>query len=180
MIKRLYTLVCIWGGIFLSFGASAQLVADFTSNIVSGCSPIHVQFTDQSTGNPTSWQWNLGNGTISTLQNPSTTYITPGTYTVTLTVSNGSGTNTKTITNYIQVIASPQVNFTSVDSVTCPPKAVQFTNLSVPGAGGTTTYLWDFGDGGTSTQVNPTHTYVANGVYNVSLSVTNSSGCSNI
>src|SRR5690606_39019477 len=59
-------------------------------------------------------------------------------------------------------------------------KAVQFTNLSVPGAGGTTTYLWDFGDGGTSTQVNPTHTYVANGVYNVSLSVTNSSGCSNI
>lgn len=180
MIKRLYTLVCIWGGIFLSFGASAQLVADFTSNIVSGCSPIHVQFTDQSTGNPTSWQWNLGNGTISTLQNPSTTYITPGTYTVTLTVSNGSGTNTKTITNYIQVVASPQVNFTSVDSVTCPPKAVQFTNLSVPGAGGTTTYLWDFGDGGTSTQVNPTHTYVANGVYNVSLSVTNSSGCSNI
>lgn len=181
MNKYLYTLLCICGGILLPGLAKAQPTANFTSNIITGCSPILVQFTDQSTGNPTSWNWDLGNGTISTLQNPSTTYITPGNYTVTLTVSNGSGSNTKTVVNYINVIPTPIVGFVASDSgSSCPPKTIQFTNQSIPGTAGTTTYFWDFGDGTTSTQANPVHTYTGNGNYSVTLNVTNSTGCSKL
>jgi gliding motility-associated-like protein len=163
--------------IFLPALAIGQPVSNFTANVISGCSPIIVQFTDQSTGNPASWSWNLGNSTTSTLQNPSTTYFTPGTYTVSLTVTNASGSNTKTITNYITVFAPPTVNFSGDSTVTCPPKNVQFTNLTTPGSSGSTSYLWDFGDGNTSTQINPNHTYTTVGNYNVSLIVTNSNGC---
>jgi len=161
--------------------AKAQPTADFTSNIVSGCSPILVQFTDQSTGNPTSWYWDLGNGTTSTQQNPSTLYVTPGLYTVILTVTNGSGSNTKTLTNYINVIPSPTANFTASDSgIFCPPKAIQFTNLSAANSPGAATYFWDFGDGVTSTLQSPSHIYNSQGNYTVTLNITNSANCSKI
>ena len=173
---------CIILGI-LCFPASvwAQLTANFSSNTTTGCAPIVVQFNDLSTGGPTSWQWNLGNGTTSTLQNPSTTFLTPGSYTVTLTVSNASGSNTKTVVNYINVIPTPTVSFTASDSgMACPPKTIQFTNQSTPGTGGTTTYYWDFGDGFTSSLENPTHTYTTYGNYSVTLQVTNSTGCTKL
>lgn len=179
MNRSLYTLLCIVSGILLSLGGLAAPTANFSSNIVSGCSPILVQFTDQSTGNPTSWSWNLGNSTSSTLQNPSTTYITPGNYTVTLTVSNASGTNTKTIVNYITVTPIPIVHFTANDTTTsCPPKTVQFSDLTNLGSAGAATYFWDFGDGTTSALQNPSHTYTATGNYNVTLNVVNANGCS--
>jgi gliding motility-associated-like protein len=178
MSRCLYALLCIvLCGVSPVF-VKAQLNAEFTSNIVGGCSPILVNFTDQSTGTPSSWLWNLGNGTSSTLQNPSTTYITPGTYTVTLTVSNGSSSNTQTSTNYITVIATPVINFIGSDTTTlCPPALVSFTNLTVPGTSGTISWLWDFGDGSTSTQTNPAHTYASPGNFNVTLSATNGAGC---
>ena len=156
-------------------------MANFSSNITSGCSPILVQFTDQSTGNPTSWNWDLGNGTISTIQNPSTTYITPGTYTVTLTVSDANGSNTKTVTNYITAVPTPIVSFVASDSgIACPPQTIQFTDQSTMGIAGAATYLWDFGDGFTSNQANPVHTYTNTGNFSVTLSVTNNAGCSKL
>lgn len=165
-------------GIFIPKQILAQVTANFSATPVSGCSPILVQFTDSSTGSPTSWSWDLGNGTLSNLQNPSTVYINPGAYTVTLTVSNGTSTDTKIITNYINAIPSPQVFFVANDStVTCPPKTVTFTDQTVLGTSGTATYFWDFGDGTTSTQASPTHTYVNGGNYTVTLAVTNSAGC---
>ena len=174
-------MLCIGLGLFASKGAYAQVLANFSSNITSGCSPILVQFSDQSTGNPTSWTWDLGNGTISTLQNPSTTYITPGSYTVILTVSDGTTTNTKTVTNYITAVPTPIVNFVANDSgFLCPPATIQFTDLSSMGIGGTATYLWDFGDGNTSNQANPAHTYNNMANYSVTLNVTNSAGCSKL
>ena len=181
MIRSICTMLCIGLGLFAPKGAYAQVLADFSSNITSGCSPILVQFSDQSTGNPTSWTWDLGNGTISTLQNPSTTYITPGSYTVILTVSDGTTTNTKTVTNYITAVPTPIVNFVANDSgFLCPPATIQFTDLSSMGIGGTATYLWDFGDGNTSNQANPAHTYNNMANYSVTLNVTNSAGCSKL
>src|SRR5215211_4086622 len=69
---------------------SAQLAARFSSDITQGCAPLVVRFKDESTGNPTSWKWDLGNGTISYFQNPAATYFNPGTYTVKLVVNNGT------------------------------------------------------------------------------------------
>ncbi len=78
-------------------------IADFTSDITSGTPPLTVNFTDQSTNNPTTWQWDFGDGGTSTQPNPAHTYNTDDSYTVTLTVSNEYGNDTKTITNYIYV-----------------------------------------------------------------------------
>jgi gliding motility-associated-like protein len=174
----LYALLCV-GMVALSpILSKAQPTANFTASSTSGCSPIVVNFTDLSTGSPTSWSWDLGNGTTSTLQNPSTTYVTAGTYTVKLTATNSGGSNTKTVTGYITVLASPTVSFTANDTIaSCPPQTITFTNTTTPGAGGTTSYTWDFGDGTGSTSVNPSHTYTTSGNYNVSLVVTNSNGC---
>ncbi|HYV93974.1 MAG TPA: M4 family metallopeptidase [Chitinophagales bacterium] len=85
--------------------ASVAPVAAFTSDYTSTCSGI-ISFTDQSLNVPTSWQWNFGDGFTSSSQNPSHTYATSGTYSVTLTATNASGSNALTKTNYISVSKS--------------------------------------------------------------------------
>lgn len=150
-------------------------VASFTASDTAGCSPIVVQFTDQSTGSPTSWSWDLGNGGNSSLQNPSATYINPGTYMVILTATNANGSSKDTA--YITVYASPQIAFSADTTAGCGTKTVSFTNTTVPGGTGSVSYLWDFGDGASSTATSPMYTYTSPGTYTVSLVVTNSLGC---
>jgi len=77
--------------------------ADFTANVTSGTAPLTVQFTDLSANNPASWSWDFGDGGTSTEQNPSHTYTVAGSYTVSLTVSNEYGSDTKTEIDYITV-----------------------------------------------------------------------------
>ncbi len=162
--------------------AAAQApVANFSGTPLNSCSPIVVQFTDLTTNSPTSWNWNLGNGTTSTQQNPSTTYSTPGSYTVTMTATNASGSSTKTLTNYITILPAPSVVFTATDSSAgCGSKVVQFNNASTFNAPGSGSYYWDFGDGTYSTAIAPNHTYSAPGAYSVSLVVSNSAGCTKL
>lgn len=157
-------------------------VADFSANITTSCAPAIVEFRDLSAGAPTSWTWDLGNGTQSTIQHPTTTYITPGTYTVVLKATNASGNNTKTLVNYITIIPTPSVAFKSDDTaLSCVPKTVRFTNQSIPNSSsGTVSYSWDFGDGATSSLANPTHTYTTGGNYHVTLVVVNGAGCTSI
>ena len=69
---------CLLFLLFISIIGKAQLSANFSANPINGCAPLLVNFKDQSTGNPTNWKWDLGNGTISYLQNPSVTYFNPG------------------------------------------------------------------------------------------------------
>jgi PKD repeat protein len=80
-------------------------IADFVGNPTSGVAPLTVDFTDLSTGDPTSWSWDFGDGVGgSALQNPSYIYNNPGTYTVELTATNTYGSDTEIKTNYITVI----------------------------------------------------------------------------
>ncbi|MDZ4795078.1 MAG: PKD domain-containing protein [Bacteroidota bacterium] len=159
--------------------ASAQApVAAFSGTPVSGCSPLIVAFQDLSTGNPTTWSWNFGNGNTSSIRNPTASYFTPGTYTVTLTATNASGTNTLTKTNYITVYEPPTVNFIADVAGGCFPLRVQFTDLSIAGVGNTnTSWQWDFGNGNTSTLQNPIALYTTAGTFTVTLRVTNDKGC---
>jgi gliding motility-associated-like protein len=152
-------------------------VPGFTATPVAGCSPLLVNFTNQST-NATSWQWDLGNGVTSTQQNPSTIYTNPGTYTVTLIATNASGSQTLTRTGYITVNAPPAPDFSATNTAGCFPLRPQFTDLSVPGSGTITSWSWNFGGGNTSTLQNPQFTYINSGNYAVSLTVTNAAGCS--
>jgi gliding motility-associated-like protein len=158
----------------------SQPVANFSASPLSGCTPLVVGFTDLSSGGPTSWQWDLGNGTLSTQQNPTTTYFNSGLYTITLTVSNTSGSNTITRTQYIKVDDKPVVNFSVDNSSGCFPLRVNFTDLSSGGSAALSSWEWDFGDGGLSSAQNPFHIFSVAGNYTVTLKVTNSGGCSKV
>jgi gliding motility-associated-like protein len=163
-----------------TLGVKAQApVADFSANTVAGCGPLSVAFHDNSTGNPTAWTWDLGNGQISSSQNPSTVYSNPGTYSITLIVKNSSGASSVKKTDYITVYPYPTTNFKANLNLACAPATVQFIDLSTPGQGSITQWAWNFGDGNTSGVPNPVNTYTQPGYYNVSLKVTNSQGCSN-
>ncbi|MGZ6643342.1 MAG: CBM96 family carbohydrate-binding protein, partial [Solirubrobacteraceae bacterium] len=87
-------------------GAPPPLAAGFTGAPTSGTAPLDVAFTDSSTGSPTSWSWDFGDGGTSTAQSPTHTYAAAGTYTVKLTVSDGTSSDTLTRTGYI--VVSPQ------------------------------------------------------------------------
>ena len=117
--------------IAFSFNSKGQLTANFSGTPTSGCSPQIVNFTDQSTGNPTQWRWNLGNGTTSVLQNPSATYFTPGQYTVKLVIQDVNGNKDSiTKTQYINIFAIPVCNFSAIPTSGCIPLNVQFTDGS--------------------------------------------------
>ncbi len=164
--------------IFSNATFSQRPTALFSSVITSGCAPLLVNFSDNSTGNPNTWKWTLGNGTNSTLQNPSVLYMNPGQYQVKLVVSNSSGADSIVKTNYITVFAKPTVNFNSLLLGGCVPLTTSFNDLSIPGSGSIQSYQWDFGDGNFSTNSNPSHQYINEGSFNVSLLVTNTNGCS--
>ena len=150
--------------------------AGFTASIVSGTAPLTVQFTDDSTNSPTAWSWSFGDGITSAVENPSYTYTTAGTYTVTLTATNAAGTNVDTQSNYITVNAAtapPVADFSQSATSGTTPFAVQFTDTSTNTP---TSWSWNFGDGNTSTDENPSYIYSTAGSYTVSLTATNAGG----
>ncbi len=144
--------------------------ASFSSDVTSGCTALTVHFNDLSTNNPTSWKWLLPGGTpnMSSLQNPTIVYNNPGLYNVTLIATNSIGSDTIVKTNYINAITIPTASFSTLIN----GNVVTFNNSSISG----TTYLWNFGDGNSSTEVNPVHTYGQENTYTVTLTVTNSCG----
>ncbi|MBS1509873.1 MAG: PKD domain-containing protein [Bacteroidetes bacterium] len=170
-------IIILWLAI-VCLTARGQLTANFTATPLAGCAPMVVSFTDQSTGSPTQWKWDLGNGTISFLQNPSVTYFNPGQYTIKLVVHDANGdSNTLIKTQYITIYGAPSVAFTGAPLTGCFPLPVNFTDQSVPNSGTINSWLWDFGDGNSSAIQNPSHTYTGSGNFNVTLRITNSNGC---
>ena len=146
--------------------------AAFTASPTSGCGPLTVQFSDASTANATSFNWQFPGGTPSSSmeENPTVVYSVPGAYSVTLTVSNAAGSNSTTQTNYVVVNAGPTANFGS----TVNGATASFDNQS----DNATTYNWDFGDGNSSNEAEPSHTYTTDNTYTVTLTATNACGTS--
>ncbi len=143
-------------------------IADFTADPRTGSVPFVVQFTDSSRGNPTKWTWTFGDGTGSTQQNPVHTYWTGGRYTVILTASNDYASSDATKTEYIVVIPALKSRFEAYPMTGKAPLTVKFTDRSY---GDPTSWKWDFGDGQTSTEKNPVHTFVNGGAFDVVLEV---------
>lgn len=141
-------------------------VADFSASPTSGNSPLNVSFTDNST-NATSWYWKFGDGNISKETNPTHNYSADGDYTALLVVENKNGWSTKT--QEISVHNGlPIVDFSADNS----SGSVKFTDLSQ----NATEWNWDFGDGDTSEDESPTHTYSEAGNYTVTLTASNEAG----
>jgi len=152
-------------------------VANFTFNPTSAVTNTVVSLTDTSTNAPTAWSWTFGDGGTSTLQNPTHAWTTAGTKTVTLTASNSVGGNalSRTIVISTPVGAAPIANFTSAPSPGTVGVAQTFTDTSTNTP---TAWAWVFGDGATSVVRNPSHTYVTNGNFTVSLTASNAGGSS--
>ena len=164
----------------ITLTASNSAGSSTTSSTITIGSPPFAQFTcvqngktvafkDASKGSPTEWLWSFGDGATSTAQNPSHSYVEPGTYTVTLTASNSAGSSTKS--ESILIGSPPIASFT----YTQKGKSVTFKDTTT---GNPTAWSWSFGDRKTSRVQNPSHYYSKKGTYIVTLTASNSAGSS--
>jgi parallel beta-helix repeat protein len=170
-------------------GVQTSSAASFTASTTSGSAPLTVQFTDTSTGTPTAWNWNFGDGiwyntTDASQKTVSHTYTSAGTYTARLTVCNAAGCSTTNPGTAITVTTSsstqpPVASFTSNITKGTAPLSVKFKDQSTNAA----SWNWNFGDGTSyyttvAAQKDPIHPYVNPGQYVAQLTVCNSAGCS--
>jgi len=147
----------------------AKPTANFSANNV--CQNGTATFTNLSSGGST-YIWDFGDASSSTLASPTHVYTAAGTYNVKLTVTN-SNNCTDVFTKQLVVYTNPVANFTFIDR--CVGQTTQFTNTST----GANDVYWQFGDGFSSNDANPTHDYFAPGIYNVTLNIESVNGCSN-
>ncbi len=150
-------------------------VAEFSANVTSGLTPLDITFTDKSTGDPTRWSWDFGDGEASSEQNPKHTYSKEGLFTVSLMASNNNGPDLEIKNNLINIppIRTPTAAFEAIPLVGKAPMKVQFTDLS---KGYSDFWSWEFGDGRISNQQNPVHTFNETGTFTVKLAVSNLNG----
>lgn len=160
---------------------SALPVSQFTADTTQGCAPLCVNFSDLSTvtlpATITSWSWDFGDNSNSTLSNPNHCYTSAGVYTISLLVTTNDGcAHTLTLNNYINVYGSPTAAFiASPQPTTILTPTINFTDQSV----GADNWLWSFGDLNNSTSVlqNPSYTYSDPICYQVTLEVSSQNGC---
>ncbi|MFT3737702.1 MAG: PKD domain-containing protein [Breznakibacter sp.] len=146
--------------------------AGFITDVSNGCFPLIVQFTNYSVGG-TQYYWDFGDGQTSTLRNPKHVYTEAGTYVAMLTVP-GPDDKDAVSTAIISVYPHPTANFSyAPNKVYVPGDPLRCYNMSEGGR----TYLWNFGDDQTSEYENPEHSYSTEGLYDLSLTVTNQYGC---
>lgn len=150
-------------------------VADFS--FTDECLSVANTFADQSTissGNILSWTWDFGDGSIDSIMNPTHQYNVDGTYDVILEVE-GVGGCTERDTQQVIVFPAPLSDFDA--PTVCLGEATDFTDLTVINNAVINSWLWDFGDGNTSDQQHPSHTYQVANTYSVNLTVTSDNGC---
>ena len=170
--------------ITVSTAPPAPPVALIGASPTSGAAPLTVVFSDASTGSPTTWAWAFGDSQTSNQQNPGPhTYASSGNFTVTLTVTNASGTSSTTqAISALASCAAPVAAFT-VNPTTGTKNSTPFdvtdgsSNMGV--AGCNSVWSWDFGDGaGSVLQEPPNHVYTKKGTYTIQLGVSNLGGSS--
>jgi PKD repeat protein len=151
---------------------------DFTSSINSGCTPLTVSFYKKLPIQGSTYQWNLGDKRAFSGDSIIANFDSSGSYSITLMTSYSNGcVDSLTKTSFINVKGGSQASFSYDTAALCKNGVVQFmnttTNLSA------NSFTWNFGDNTTSNVINPSHSYNQSGHYSVSLTVTDTSLCSN-
>ncbi|WP_206106542.1 PKD domain-containing protein [Ilyomonas limi] len=169
-----YKLLALIAFCFIGHFTKAQepVQASFSTFDYQGCVPVKIQFTDNSTGSPTSWYWDFGDGHTSTQANPSNTYTVPGSYIVKLVVKNAVSTDSAS--NEI-IISGAKAEFDYTYTNICTTPAT--INFAVPNPLNKIIYRWDFGDSNKAIIPNPTNTYNSAGTYEVHLTTISPEGC---
>mgnify|MGYP003960416761 CR=1 FL=1 len=151
-----------------------------TATIESSCVGASCTFDGSGStddGSVASYAWDFGDGGSSTATSPAHTYLTWGTYTVTLTVTDNQGATGQASTDVVITDTNNAAPTATIQSATCNGGATcDFVGSGTDTDGNVASYAWDFGDGGSSTATNPTHTYTASGTYTVTLTVTDDQG----
>lgn len=156
--------------------------AGFSAFPLAGAPPLGVAFEDRSYAGDlpiSDWLWDFGDGATDTAPDPTHIYTSEGVFTVSLTVTTGAGSHTKTREQYITVTSDPlppMAAFSASPYAGTAMMPVTFTDESTPGSEPITSWQWLFGDGGSSDEQNPEHTYRYEGVYEVTLTVTSAVG----
>jgi PKD repeat protein/Zn-dependent protease len=148
-------------------------VPDFSATPSQGNIPLAVAFTGRTNATMSSWKWDFGDGSIASVQNPTHTYTKPGIYTVTLSAANEFGIGHITKSGIINTGVVPDAEFIAEIRQGYPPLTVRFRDFS---SGSPLAWFWDFGDGTTSTEKDPVHTYTNEGSYTTTLQVANAFG----
>lgn len=166
------------GTISQTIAINNKPIVQFSANNLSGCATQTVNFSDlSSTTAGSTYQWNFGDNTTSTSQNPTHIYISAGTFTVKLIVNALGGCSDSLIkASYVTIYSEPAVNFSFSNG--CVNSNINFTNNTTIPTGTVTSYAWNFGDGNLSTTQTPTHAYNNSGSYIVTLTGTSNNGCS--
>ncbi|MBT4504578.1 MAG: PKD domain-containing protein, partial [Gemmatimonadetes bacterium] len=149
-------------------------VAYFTVNPTSGTAPLEVVFTDESSGEITSRQWDFGDGNTDTTAHPTHIFTDPRSYIAVLTVTGPGGVDASSVEITVrEPVAAPTAGFTATPTSGDAPLTVSFTDAS---SGEITSRMWDFGDGSTSNEPNPIHIFTEAAEYTVTLAISGSGG----
>jgi gliding motility-associated-like protein len=152
-------------------------IINITYTPASGCMPLEVAFNNNATiSSGSTYNWNLGNGTITTSAHPTEIYADSGSYDVSLSITSPEGcTTSDTIKKAIHSYFVPIVDYSYTPDKGCMPLEVTFSDNSQTTIG--STYNWDFGNGEFSDSINPVEVYGDSGIFDVSLSITTAEGC---
>jgi len=149
--------------------------AGFIVDTTKGCYPLTVQFTNYSLGG-TVYNWDFGDGNTSTERNPKHIYTDEGEFSAVLTIPGPDG-HDDVFSQRISVYGHPKAEFNvSPSTVYIPGESIRCYNLTNDAR----SYVWDFGDGTTSTEPTPMHEYMNEGVYDISLTAINQYGCEDV
>ncbi|MFH2055405.1 MAG: PKD domain-containing protein, partial [bacterium] len=141
---------------------------DFSGSPASGCAPLAVDFSAETSYEVGTYSWSFGDGQVSSAAAPSHTYTNAGQYSVSLVITTADGQHSVTHNNLVSVCEPPVASFSASVMSGTAPLLVSFTDLS---SGAPTSWSWDFGDGGASNVQNPSHSFVNPGDYVVTMTV---------
>lgn len=148
-------------------------VTNFTVSVFEGCAPFNVNFTDHSR-DAIEWNWSFGDGYADYAQHPGHVFQDTGIFSVSLVTKDTAGCSSYfELPQKIIVHPTPVAQYTTGNIGGCQPYSATFNNTST----GNTSSFWNFGDGNTSTDVNPTHLFIDDGIYAVQLLASNTYGC---
>ena len=176
IMKILKNILLLYATILIGLAANAQLAVSITGNF-EGCAPQILSFGCDLSGasSEVTYSWSSGNGDVSLLAAPTFSYLTPGRYTISVTVtSNGQ---TATDSKEIVIFNGPTALFNDSTEIGCVPYQHRFSSLSAPGDTVITRWEWFFGDGTTNIGPNRWHSYTTPGIFTVTLKVTDANGC---
>ncbi len=161
---------------FAQVNVNERPIVDFGTSLA--CTNQQVDFTNQTSvvgNNNLSWTWNLGDGNTSSIQNPSPIFASAGKYSVTLIASNKGCLDS--LTQTINVYPSPIAAFDYQDTYQCTAQTVEYTDQSSISNSTISNWNWSFGDGASSTQINPSHIFSTQGAHVITLTVISIEGC---